>query len=87
MKILKRPDNNWKYLYTCNQCSAELEVEKTDVSYTHLDGDCREPGYDKWEATCPVCSFKFTILAKDIPKIVQLEIKKKEIYSGPIQYR
>jgi len=81
MKVLKRPDTSWSYKHTCAQCTAELEVEKSDVKYHHYSGDFREPEYETWQATCPVCSSVFSINEKNIPKIVQIEIKSNRTAS------
>ena len=76
MKIISRPDTNWKYKHTCSKCDAVLEVEKGDVKHKNYPGDQREPGYETWSAICPVCSNTFSIQATAIPKVVQIEIKK-----------
>lgn len=76
MKIIKRPDTQWSHKHTCNNCTAELEVEKGDVKHQSYPGDFRDPGYEIWQATCPICSVVFTIPEKSIPKAVQVEIKK-----------
>jgi hypothetical protein len=76
MKVIKKPDTAWSYKHTCANCTAELEVEKSDVRYYHYDGDQREPGYETWSATCPICSTNFDIPANTLPKAVQVEIKK-----------
>lgn len=76
MKILKQPDTNWSHKHTCSKCDAELEVEKTDVKYVYCSGYGREPDYDYWTATCPVCSESFHVPVTKIPKAVQVEIKK-----------
>lgn len=86
MKILKKPDTTWSYKHTCKQCAAELEVEKGDVKYTHHSGDYRDPSYETWQATCPVCTSIFEIPCNIIPKIIQLEIKKGLPAAG-ISYR
>jgi hypothetical protein len=88
MKIIKRPDSTWSYKHTCKQCTAELEVEKGDVKHHSYNGDQREPGYETWQATCPVCSSAFDIPINVIPKIVQIEIKNGlpsagTTYGGP----
>ena len=82
MKILKKPDSNWSYKHTCIKCDAELEVEKSDVSMRHFDGDQREPSYDSFTAACPVCQDTFSIPENKIPKIVKVEMEqaKSKIY-------
>lgn len=82
MKILKRPDTQWSYKHTCSNCTAELEVEKSDVKHTSYPGDFREPGYETWSATCPICMVSFTIPESKLPKAVQVEIKDKRVSSS-----
>jgi len=80
MKVVKRPDTEWSYNYTCDNCTAVLEVEKTDVRHEHhsandprgLDSD-----WDSWTARCPICSELISIPETSIPKAVQVEIKKR----------
>jgi hypothetical protein len=77
MKVLKKPDTNWSYKYTCTNCTAELEIEKTDIKNSHYPGDCRgEPAYDSWSTNCPICSKGISIPENAIPKAVQVEIKR-----------
>jgi len=83
MKVLKQPDTTWSMKHTCTHCTAELEVEKSDVKFTSYPGDFRDPGYDTWTATCPVCSNAFHIKEATIPKVVQIEIKKRHPDNGP----
>ncbi len=83
MKVLKRPDTAWSYKHTCSTCTAELEVEKSDVKFSSYPGDFREPGYETWSATCPICQHGFNIPVTAIPKAVQVEIKNKPTYGGP----
>lgn len=82
MKILKKPDTNWSLRHTCTNCTAELEVEKGDVKYHSYPGDQRDPGYDTWTATCPVCSALIDVPVSKIPKAVQVEIKRGLASSG-----
>ena len=85
MKILKRPDTNWSCKYTCTNCTAELEIKKSDVSYRHYDGDQRDPSYDAYYANCPLCSAAISILNKSIPQAVQIEIQRgKPLYPTPV---
>jgi hypothetical protein len=78
MKILKRPDTAWSYKHTCSFCTAELEVEKSDVKYEYYHGDYRDPIlYENWTATCPICKHEIHIPPLSIPKAVQVEIKAK----------
>lgn len=77
MKILKRPDTAWSLKHTCVNCTAELEVEKGDVKFHSHPGDFRDPGYETWSASCPICSANFDIPVTKIPKAVQVEIKNR----------
>lgn len=77
MKIIKEPDSNWTMRYTCTTCTAELELNKDDVSYTRYDGDMRDPGYDTWTSTCPCCSTTINIKESSLPAIVRVHIKKR----------
>lgn len=82
MKIIKAPDTNWSRKHTCNTCGAELEVEKSDVRYQYYSGDFRDPSYETWTATCPVCKKDFNIPESSLPKAVQVEIKARPSSSG-----
>lgn len=84
MKILKQPNTQWSKKHTCVNCTAELEIEKKDVVFTHYDGDMREPGYDTWTTHCPICSTTIHVKEDELPKAVQVEIKKKS--SGSSYY-
>ena len=79
MKVLKMPDTNWTYKHTCEKCTAELEVEKSDVIHKSYLGDPREPGYETWQATCPVCNSVINVPINSIPKPVQLEISRGKL--------
>ena len=83
MKVIKAPDLNWTRKHTCSTCTAELEVEKSDVKYQYHSGDQRDPSYETWTATCPICKVDFHIPESSIPKGVQVEIKKKRSDNGP----
>lgn len=83
MKVLKAPDTNWTRKHTCSTCTAELEVEKTDVTYQFHSGDMRDPSYETWTATCPLCKTSFNIPESSLPKAVQVEIKKRSPDHGP----
>lgn len=76
MKIIKRPDTAWTMKHTCSNCTAELEIEKGDVKFNSYPGDFRDPGYETWSASCPICSQSISIREASIPKAVQVEIKK-----------
>jgi hypothetical protein len=83
MKVLKRPDTNWSMKHTCVKCTAELEIEKTDVSYKYCDGDRNESGYDSYSSSCPLCQTIILIENRNIPQAVQVEIQKgKPLYSA-----
>ena len=78
MKVIKAPNTVWSYKHTCGTCTAELEVEKSDVKYEYYAGDFRDPSYENWTATCPICKHGFNIPANNIPKAVQVEIKDRK---------
>jgi len=82
MKIIKAPNTNWTYKYVCGACTAELEVEKQDVTCTHYDGHGRERSYESWTSSCPICSTTINIDDEAIPKAVQIEIKRKSNSGG-----
>lgn len=78
MKVVKRTDvSKWSYKHICSNCDSELEVETKDLKHHYYDGDMREPGYDSFTAECAVCSQQFTIPSNKIPKLIQVEAKKK----------
>jgi hypothetical protein len=77
MKILKHPDTKWSHQYTCTNCTAELEIEKEDLTMNTVIGDYRETGYQNWLAECPVCFTRITISNEDVPKAVQAELKRR----------
>lgn len=79
MKVIQMPNTSWSHKHTCANCTAVLEVEKTDVKYYSYPGDQREPGYETWSATCPVCRVQFNIPETNIPKPVQVEIKQGKL--------
>ncbi len=85
MKIIKAPSTQWSKKHTCVNCTAELEIEKQDVTFTHYSGDVREPGYDTWTTHCPICAATIHIKEEELPKAVQIEIKKKNV-SGSSYY-
>jgi hypothetical protein len=84
MKIIKQPDFEWTKRHTCTNCTAELEVEKQDVTFTHYSGDMREPSYDTWTASCPICAHTITIKEDEIPKAVQVVIKRRGSFGNPM---
>jgi hypothetical protein len=79
MKVIKKPNTDWTLKHTCKKCTAELEIEKTDVVYEHHTScDPREPGsWNTWTARCPICSETIQILETSIPKAVQVEIERR----------
>lgn len=85
MKVIKKTEiTNWSHKHICGNCDSELEVESTDIKYTLHDGDQRDPSYETWSATCPVCSNSFNIAPDKIPKLIRVEAKNrfKPAYSG-----
>lgn len=82
MKILSKQDvSQWTYVHVCSTCESKLEVEAKDLSHHHYDGDMREPSYDSYSASCPVCHTSFNITEKNIPKLIQVETKAKSARS------
>lgn len=82
MKIIKKPNTDWSYKHTCKNCTAELEVEKSDVKYEHhTSSDPRDPrdsgDWNTWTARCINCNELFNIPETAFPKAVQVEIKKR----------
>lgn len=82
MKVVKMPNTDFHYSYTCNNCTAELQVEKDDLLFHSEPGDMRDPAYDRWCAVCPVCKKVFDVQSKFISKAVQAEIKSKKRFEG-----
>jgi transcription elongation factor Elf1 len=78
MKILKKAEaNTWKHVFTCEKCESELEAEAIDVIHVHHAGDMRDPSYDSYHVTCAVCDHKHDLMTNKLPKVVQLEAKKR----------
>ena len=84
MKVLKTTDiTEWNYKHICNTCDSELEVEGKDIKYTYHDScDPREPSYETWQATCPICKESFNIPADKIPKLIRVEAKSRNTRSS-----
>lgn len=76
MKVIKtqNPDD-WSLNIECKQCDSELEACAKDVMHEYYNGDMREPGYDAYAVSCPVCENVINILTDKIPKTVQLIAK------------
>jgi hypothetical protein len=78
MKIIKKQDTtNWTYKHICSGCDTELEIEAKDLIHRHYDGDFREPGYDKYSANCAVCQCDISVQENKIPRLIQIEAKKR----------
>ncbi len=83
MKVIKKQDvSGWSYKYTCTNCESELEVEPSDIKHTHYSGDQREDPYDTFTVYCAVCLQSHTILLDKIPKLIQIEVKKRSSRGG-----
>ncbi len=84
MKVIKKEDtSNWGYKHTCSGCDTELLVEAKDVRHQRIDGDPREPGWDKYTANCSECGGEIGIPESKIPKILRVEIQNRtKRYSG-----
>lgn len=79
MKIIKKEDvSRWNYKHKCINCDTELLIEAADVKYYHYDGDFREPSYDTYTANCIVCGKSFNIPIRDVPKLIQVEARKRQ---------
>lgn len=78
MKIVKKPDvSGWKFLYHCSKCDSDLEVDSSDLKYNYYAGDQRDPSYESYSASCAVCNDNFPVSTSNIPKLIQIEVKKK----------
>lgn len=87
MKVLKTADTSkWSYKFTCPQCESLLEAERGDVKYEHHDGCIRDPDYDTWTVSCPICQRSQNIPEKDIPKALQVQIKNKQFANPGVSY-
>ncbi len=74
MKVLNKIDiSDWSYKYHCDQCDSDLELDKNDICY--LASGQRDN--DSYFVHCAVCSKRFYIVEKLIPKLLRLEIKRK----------
>lgn len=83
MKILKQEDTSkWGFRTTCDNCDSELLVEASDLHHLYHEGyGMREPSWDEYFATCPVCSKIVGIPESKIPKALRVSVKAK---SGPV---
>lgn len=78
MKVIKMEDiSDWGFHHTCEDCDSELEVEKEDLLYSSSPGTQREEGYESFQASCAVCMTYFDVPINHIPKLLQLEVKKR----------
>jgi hypothetical protein len=89
MKIIKKVDvSNWNFHTTCSNCETEMEADKDDVKCIHhASSDSGgyggySPAYDEFCIHCPVCQNKITVPTKELPKLIQVEVKKK----NPLQF-
>ena len=73
----------WSYTFMCSECDSELQADASDLIHHHYDGDQREPGYETWCITCPVCAHSTIVKDDKIPKIVKINHAKKQSYGGP----
>lgn len=74
MKIIKKPDiNDWKHLFECKGCQAELMAEAKDVICTYQKPEGENPGGTFFSVNCPICAEKFIIPDLHIPKIVRID--------------
>lgn len=78
MKIIKKPDvSGWNFKYHCSKCDSDLEIEASDLKYYYYAGDQRDPSYESYSASCAVCNVTIDISTSHIPKLIQIELKKK----------
>lgn len=78
MKIIKSTKiDNWSHKITCSTCDSELEVELEDIKHHHYDGDQRDPPYDRFYVTCPVCKVECIVPSNNLPKLAQIKIKER----------
>lgn len=88
MKVLKKTDTSkWSWRTKCYQCESELEAERGDIKWTlsPADGVYRSAA-DMWSITCPVCSNVIHIPEKEIPKLLQTEVKQKKHASPGVHF-
>lgn len=78
MKILRQPDvSNWNKKHTCTNCTSELLIEESDLKYHYYAGDFREPSSESFSANCAVCNQGIHVPFNEIPKLIQINVKKK----------
>lgn len=87
MKILNKVDiSNWKFFHTCVICETEMEADQSDLKYQPINGAPWESDYDEFYFYCPTCNEKIRVPSKEMPKLLQLEVKKaqnKSEVAGP----
>ena len=83
MQILDKPNNNWKYVYTCNHCDHKLEASVEDIKhlgwYGYIRGDISEPDGDRFYLVCTVCMNSHELI--DLPKAIMFQVPKHNEYS------
>jgi hypothetical protein len=83
MKIIKQVDTSaWRYSVTCKTCDSELEADANDIRHEHFVGDMREPSYDSYYMTCPVCFSRIDVDKVKLPKALQVKVKSNASSSG-----
>lgn len=88
MKVLKKTDTSkWSWRTKCVQCESELEAERGDIKHdiSEADGPYR-PRSDTWFINCPVCSNTIFLSEKDIPKLLQMEVKQNKHASPGVSF-
>lgn len=84
MKIIKQIETkDWIHTFTCSECETELEGNAGDLNFRHEAGDFRDPSYDVWSFSCPVCSHVTSIREDKIPKAIRVLKKKNAGSRGP----
>ena len=89
MKVLKKTDTSkWSWRTKCVKCESELEAERGDIkhSLSEDDGPFRPGSIDLWTITCPMCSNEIYLSEKEIPKLLQMEVKQKKFSSPGVSF-
>ena len=80
MKIISQPDvSGWKLKHECSKCDSVLEIEAHDLQYKYYSGDQRDysSASESFTCNCIVCGNVFYVANDSIPKLIQIEAKKR----------
>lgn len=71
MKVIARPNRDWKRQADCHGCSTTVELELSDLTYVadQRDGDCA-----KWR--CPDCHRDGYIAMSQIPPHLRSKVRQ-----------